>query len=113
MKPAAEWTNDCCGKKDYDGKIVVVSTRYWPKGGSTMVFDSGHPELGLRAYDDGSPASAHSSILLVGSGEELVLTEVQKTGAGFNEVSLAVEEWVQEQMNRIESALRMEFQGCK
>ena len=26
----ADWTDDCQGKKDYDGDIIVLTTRYWP-----------------------------------------------------------------------------------
>ena len=30
MQPYAMWTDDCQGKKDYDGNMVSISTRYWP-----------------------------------------------------------------------------------
>ena len=33
LKVSARWTNDCSGKKDFDGRIVDLSTRYWPRGG--------------------------------------------------------------------------------
>ena len=27
---AAEWTDDCQGKKDYDGDVLAITTRCWP-----------------------------------------------------------------------------------
>jgi hypothetical protein len=33
-----KWRNDCQGKKDYDGRIVHVSSRYWPRGGGYFTF---------------------------------------------------------------------------
>ena len=37
MNVPAKWTDDCQGKKDYDGKILCLSTRYWPRGGGVTV----------------------------------------------------------------------------
>lgn len=30
FKPAAAWTDDCQGKKDYDGRLIDISCRYYP-----------------------------------------------------------------------------------
>ena len=30
LPPYFEWTDDSQGKKDYDGPLLSVSTRYWP-----------------------------------------------------------------------------------
>jgi hypothetical protein len=62
MKLAAKWTNDCGGKKDYDGDILSVSTRYWPADGGFWI-DKGDG-LGLRKNDVLSKPSAKSSLLL-------------------------------------------------
>ena len=110
MKLDIKWTNDCQGKKDYDGEIVAVSTRYWP--GHMTVFDSREPEKGFHEVPAGNP-SAHCSItlsdgLLNGEYEDLI--EADFKGDTFEEVAAHVEVWAQEQMNRVEKALRAEFQ---
>ena len=30
FKLVARWTDDCQGKKDFDGRLLSYSTRYWP-----------------------------------------------------------------------------------
>lgn len=32
----AEWTDDCQGKKDYDGTIIKLNSRYWPSVDYTL-----------------------------------------------------------------------------
>lgn len=64
LSPMVAWSGDCSGKKDYDGKLLVVSTRYWPAGGGFYIMDSRHPEKGLYPSNNGQPPSAHSSIIL-------------------------------------------------
>ncbi len=44
MRLAAKWTNDCQGKKDYDGSIVRITTRYWPRGGGFTILRGGVAE---------------------------------------------------------------------
>lgn len=97
MKSEIEWTDDCSGKKDYDGDIVAVSTRYWPK-----------------RYQDNGKVSATSSIMLSdgcpdhnGETEDLISKDFE--GDTFAEVAIQVQGWVQEQMDRVEKALRAEF----
>lgn len=34
----ARWTDDCQGKKDFDGTIIDISSRYWPRGGGFGLF---------------------------------------------------------------------------
>lgn len=107
-----EWIDDCQGKKDYDGRLVVVSTRYWPAGGGYHVFDSRHPEKGLRPSDDGSKPSANCSILLArgdlnGTYEELI--EKEFDGDSFEQVASQVEEWAAEQYEKIATVLRSAF----
>jgi hypothetical protein len=110
------WSNDCCGKKDYDGPVVSVSTRYWPAGGSAMVFDTAHAELGLHRHDDGHAPCAHCSIMLedgrgVGVGTTLIESEFE--GATFDDVRVRVEEWAAGQAERIKVALKAEFRKVK
>jgi len=98
MKIKIKWTDDCQGKKDYDGDIVFISSRYYPKD-----------------YQSNGKVSARSSVELSdgeewhnGETEELVSNVFE--GDSFEEVSLKVEKWSEIQINRIYSALRAEFQ---
>jgi hypothetical protein len=34
-----EWTQDCQGKEDFDGPILRVSSRIYPRGGSSDVWE--------------------------------------------------------------------------
>jgi hypothetical protein len=109
MRPKVEWTDDCQGKKDYDGPLVSVSTRYWPSGGGFHVFDSAKPELGLRQNQDGSPPSAHASIILEcvrGDDDEgITLADKKFKGPTQSNVQQQVETWVQEQLEKIAGLL--------
>ena len=116
MKTTAKWTDDCCGKKDFDGEMLTVSSRYWPKGGSGMMFDTSNPTEGLRSYDDGSPCSANSKILFHytkenGDQDYVVVAETGDyvTGASLEEVQAKIETWVQKTTDRILRALTKEF----
>ncbi len=107
-----EWTDDCQGKKDYDGRLVVVSTRYWPAGGGFHVFDTRQPEKGLHLNQDGSPPSAKSSILLArgdlnGTYEELTAKKFE--GESFEAIAVQVEQWAAEQYEKIAAVLRAAF----
>ena len=99
----AHWTDDCQGKKSFDGFVVLIDTRYWP-----------------RNYDrDGKP-SAKSSIdinfkdedgqyLVYGYGDNESLIEADFKADTEEEVKAQVEIWVQTQFERIVTALRKEF----
>ena len=103
MSIAIEWTNDCSGKKDYDGDVVRVSSRYWPRGGGFLVFGTN----GLED-NDARPEikpSAKSHILL--GDEELATAEFE--GETEAEVKAQVEAWVTEKIACIESAMRAAF----
>lgn len=120
LKLNAQWTDDCCGKKDYDGDILSISTRYWPKGGGFRIFDSSMPQLGLQKSEDvfpNAPPSAHASIMLrtpdAGVSESVRLAEKDFKGDSFEEVKAAVEAWGQEQMDRIVEILQPHFPALK
>jgi hypothetical protein len=100
-----EWTDDCQGKKDYDGDLVTISTRYWPRGGGISVLDA----TGFKTNGDQSILpSAHSTIYL---GETVKLADREFEGETQEEVQRAVEDWAQEQFARICAVLRREFHG--
>jgi hypothetical protein len=91
LTPPAEWTDDCGGKKDYDGHLISISTRYWPP-----------------AKDPNGMASARSSILLRhgrpdegGETEYIVLKEQEFQEHTEESVKAAVEIWVRAQMQQI------------
>lgn len=112
MKLNIEWTDDCQGKKDYDGDILKVSTRYWPAGGGYHIFDSREPEKGLRESNDGSAPSATCSIMLCDgetNGEYVDLIERDFSGPTFEAVKAQVEAWAQEQFDKAAMALRAAF----
>jgi len=109
LKLNAKWEDDCCGKKDYDGDILRISSRYWPRGGSTLSFNTATPELGLHHVDDGNKPSATSNLLLYANGGYLVLATKDFEAETFEEVAAQVEAWAQEQMDKAVAALRTAF----
>jgi len=91
LKPAARWTDDCQGKKDYDGRLLDISTRYWPG----------------RYRTDGRP-SASASILIrhgepdeYGYGNYTVWREAEFNGDTEQDVKRQVEEWVAAQFAEV------------
>jgi hypothetical protein len=113
LKLAAEWTDDCQGKKDYDGDIVSISTRYWPAGGSTLVFNTAEPEKGLhRLNSDAKPSATSSLVIWFDAGDyrdsvDLIKQEFEADTP--EEVQKQVEAWAQEQMDKVVSILREKF----
>lgn len=115
LKLRAKWTDDCQGKKDYDGDILSISTRYWPASGGFSVFDHSQPERGFHELTPPSDAkcSASSSLMLHYDDDDaddyLVLTQKEFEGATFEEVKTEVEKWAQDQMSRASSILQAAF----
>lgn len=109
IKLSAKWTDDCQGKKDYDGNIVCISTRYWPRGGGFMLFD---PNADKKIQDNEDrpeiKPSAHSSICLVDGGidENVPLIEKEFEAETEDEVKESVEKWAAEEMKKIVDTLR-------
>lgn len=105
MQPCATWSDDCQGKKNYDGRLLDISTRYWPgpEGGGMMTFNTGTREFGSLPY--GPRPSAKSSILLLhgepdgnGYGDYLVWRSAEFEADTEQEVKALVEAWVAQQM---------------
>ncbi len=111
MKPQIEWTDDCGGKKDYDGSIISVSTRYWPKGGGFLVFDPSNPDKGFQGNETRPEIkpSANSTIILDSFGGGIELASMKFEGQSESEVKLQVEKWVQSQFEIIIELLRHKF----
>jgi hypothetical protein len=115
LKLAAEWTNDCQGKKDYDGDIVGISTRYWPRGGGFNLYRKLESGLFIEEPRDDSikPSAGASLVIWYGlpdcDRDDIVLASEKFEGETFEEVARQVESWAQEQMNRVVSILLREF----
>lgn len=107
----AKWTDDCSGKKDFDGAFVSLSCRYWPKGGSAFSLDTTNNK-GLQKYDDGSRASASCQLLLnIGDGDYRILTSTPGylEGDSESEVKAKVENWAADVYGRVLLAVDAEF----
>ncbi len=109
----AQWTNDCCGKKDYDASIVEISTRYWPRGGGMLIVTNnpGYPVKieGGEARPEIKPSATCSLVVCYGDEECADLSRKDFDGETFEEVKAQVEPWAQAQMDRAVAALRREF----
>ena len=114
LTPCAKWTNDCQGKKDYDGRLISISARYWPAGGGMHIYDTAHPELGLHeSVDTTIKPSANASIVLnfgepdeYGYGDYMDLCEQEFTADTEAEVKAQVEKWAQDKFDKIRELLK-------
>lgn len=113
MNVPAEWTPDCQGKQDFDGQLVTLSTRYWPRGGGVAVFSRAEGWQDNDARPNIRP-SAHATIYLGSTRNEhyddaVRLCDVRVDAETEAEVKARVEAWAAEQFARIGAALRREF----
>lgn len=96
----AIWSDDCQGKKDYDGNVVMLNTRYWPS-----------------SYQSNGNCSAHSDVSIQYgevdknryNGKTIKLCEGKFEAPTQQEVQHMVEQWAQGQMNDICSVLMNYF----
>lgn len=108
LTPCAQWTPDCQGKWDYDGRLIDISTRYWPRGGG---FSEYNPATGRWIENQDRPdlrPAATASILLRhgepgerGYGDYITLAEQEFSGETEAEVKAEVERWVATQFRAI------------
>jgi hypothetical protein len=117
MKPAARWTPDCQGKWDYDGRLIGISTRYWPCGGGFHLSDgTGNFRPSIETHPEIKPAATASIHVYCGETDEnghnspyAVLAEKEFEADTEQEVKAAVEVWVAEQYDRIVKCLMDEY----
>jgi hypothetical protein len=114
IKVPATWTDDCQGKKDYDGELIAISTRYWPRGGGYSMFDSSSRAWEENEDRPGIGPHAHTAILVRGPEDEYYeLVSAEFHGETFEEVAKQVEAWAQKTYNRIIKLLVGEFGELK
>lgn len=113
MRPCAKWTDDCQGKKDYDGRLIDISTRYWPRGGGFSKYDTLTGQWEENDARPGIKPSAAASILLRhgepdehGYGEYEDLVEQRFEAETEAEVKALVEAWVQARFDEVAATLR-------
>ena len=82
LAPSFEWTDDCQGKKDYDGRLLSVSSRYWPPSYNR---DGKHTAVSSIAWGD------------LAEGPYVDLARREFSAESLDEVKRLVEAWVQEQ----------------
>ncbi len=110
LQHLARWTDDCQGKKDFDGPCVVISSRYWP--GHWTIFDSNHPEKGLHDVAVGGPSATSSLEIRHGDPEDqrrVTLASQDFNGPSEADVKAQVEAWAEEQFQRMVKILCQEF----
>jgi hypothetical protein len=120
----ARWTDDCQGKKDYDAPIVVISTRYWPRGGGFDLLNVENGRVvsweGNEARPDVKPSAKSSLGIRHGAADPdeenldadadfFTLTEAEFEAETEEEVKAMVEKWAQEQMDKVVGILRAAF----
>lgn len=100
FEPHAEWTDDCQGKKDFDGSFLSISTRYWPgeaSGEGPMIVNSTPgqpPKISTGSYGRHPSASASIHINHADGWEYTTLIEKKFEAPTEAEVKALVERWV-------------------
>jgi hypothetical protein len=111
IKPCAKWTPDCQGKWDYDGRLISISTRFWPAGGGFHYMDANTREFVLSTDPEIRPSATASIVLNYGEpdergyGQYRDLTKQEFEGETEAEVKAQVEAWVQEKFKKVIAAL--------
>lgn len=108
IEPCAMWTDDCQGKKDYDGRLLSISTRYWPRGGGFHVLTGGQ----FLSSEEVSPEVKPSAKAAIhfnfgtpnvpdGFGDYVVWKEQRFEADTEAEVKAQVEAWVREKVEEV------------
>ena len=122
LVPCAIWSNDCQGKKDFDGRLLGISCRCWPGPEGQVGFNSFDSSTGkFSTVPYGPKPSANASIHIehgepdepdgYGDSTELVSAEFEADTEA--EVKSLVEAWVTAKVNEIASVLTAHFATTK
>lgn len=113
-KLLAKWTDDCQGKKNYDGPVLVVSTRYWPPEGGFSTFDTTTGVFDHQPVRGGKHTATCSLDLIDAEtddeyGDHVSLIERDFSADTFEKLKSQVERFAQTQVDRATKALRDAF----
>lgn len=111
MKVAAVWSDDCQGKKDYDGDILHLSSRYWPAGGGFWMVTPGKG-LDTNPAPEIKPSASSTILLRYGDpevGKYIELARMECEGDSEAEVKAKVEQWAQAKYEEIVAVLKERF----
>jgi hypothetical protein len=109
MKLDISWTDAPAGRKNYDGNLLVVSTRYKPSRPGWTPLDNGEwIDTGLMK------PCAHVALWIQNGAErdgyaDEGLAEAYFEGDSFEDVKRQVEEWAQAQADKVYAAVRAAF----
>lgn len=115
FEPCAEWSNNCQGKKDYDGRLLSISTRYWPASPTSLnAYDTKTGKWSEVPYGGTPSASAAIHINFgepdqYGYGDYATLVEKEFSAPTEAEVKALVEAWVKETCETILTSLKHVF----
>ncbi len=110
IKTTATWTDDCQGKKDYDGELISVSTRYWPAKGGFWVVNKDSSGTTIRdGEDQKGMCSARSAIIVEHGDGYFPLVECQFEAPTQEAIQRCVEAWVEDKVNEVYQVLREHF----
>lgn len=106
-----EWVPDCHGKQDYDGTLVSLSCRMYPRGGGFIQVDTKTGEVEENSDRPDIPPEAEASILLGDpfQGPYETLAYVYFQCETEEEVKAKVEEWSASMIAKVEAAVRQAF----
>lgn len=115
LRLAASWCDDCQGKKDYDSDILVISSRYWPgaKDGQASMRIKHATGVAVIGGAYGDKASATSELIINHGDDEgaYVLASKDFSHEDGAVVRAEVEQWAQEQMDKVVEILKETFNG--
>jgi hypothetical protein len=113
----AKWTPDCQGKWDFDGSLVTLSTRYWPRGGGFTLMRRNGAQVTVE-NNDARPEirpHAHATIYLGNTANDFYDDAVELADREFEgdteaEVKAQVERWAGEMFKLIGQVLTTALQ---
>lgn len=110
----AKWTDDCQGKKSYDGAILVISSRYWPPDGGFMTFDTATGKMDDKPIKGGKHTATCSLDLIDAEnddeyGDRMSLIEQDFEADTFDKLKADVEAFAQKQMDKAVKAIEDAF----
>lgn len=94
--PAAQWSEDCQGKWDYDGPLLSISCRYWPASWSRNGQCSAVASIVLDHHSDQNEFDHPDTALW---------RERHFYGQTEDEVKRKVETWVDQQFRQVRTLL--------